>query len=137
MVVTSDIGDTSDIHPRNKLDVGLRLANLALNQHYKTNQDVVSGPLYKESRIEGNHITVVFDNAIGLNFKGPKLTHFEIAGDDGIYFPAEAKINQDNTIEVKAEQVKKPASLRFAWSNTATPNLFNGAGLPASCFKSF
>ena len=137
MVVTSDIGDTSDIHPRNKLDVGLRLANLALNQHYKTNQDVVSGPLYKESRIEGNHITVFFDNAIGLNFKGPKLTHFEIAGEDGIYFPAEAKINPDNTIEVKAEQVKKPASLRFAWSNTATPNLFNGAGLPASCFRSF
>jgi sialate O-acetylesterase len=136
MVVTSDIGDTSDIHPRNKHDVGLRLANLALNQHYQTNKEVVYGPLYRKSEVQGRHMVVFFDYAEGLNFKGDKLTHFEVAGEDGVFFPAEAKINKDNSIEVKADGLKRPVSVRFAWSNTATPNLFNGAGLPASCFRS-
>ena len=136
MVVTSDIGDTSDIHPRNKLDVGLRLANMALGQHYRIDTRVVSGPLYKDSQVQGRHILVYFDHAEGLNCKGNRLTHFEIAGEDGIYHPAEAKIKKDNSVEVQSDQVKRPVAVRFAWSNTATPNLFNEAGLPASCFRS-
>ena len=136
MVVTSDIGDTSDIHPRNKLDVGLRLANLALGQHYSVDTRIFSGPLYKDSQVQGRHILVYFDHDEGLNCKGDQLTHFEIAGEDGIYHPAEAKIKKDNSVEVQSDQVKRPVAVRFAWSNTATPNLFNEAGLPASCFRS-
>ncbi|WP_373551961.1 sialate O-acetylesterase [Haliscomenobacter sp.] len=136
MVVTSDIGDTSDIHPRNKLDVGLRLANLALVKHYKASNAIVAGPLYLNSRARAGQMLVYFSNAEGLNFKGDKITHFELAGEDGVFHPAEAKINQENIVEVQSEMVTRPTMVRYAWGNTATPNLFNGAGLPASCFSS-
>lgn len=136
MVVTSDIGDTSDIHPRNKQDVGLRLANLALVKHYKTSNAVVAGPLYLNSRARAGQMLVYFANADGLNFKGDKITHFELAGEDGVFHPAEAKITKDNLVEVQSEMVTRPTMVRYAWGNTATPNLFNGAGLPASCFSS-
>lgn len=136
MVVTSDIGDTSDIHPRNKQDVGLRLANLALVKHYKASNAVVAGPLYLNSRARAGQMLVYFSNAEGLNFKGDKITHFELAGEDGVFHPAEAKINKENIVEVQSEKVTRPTIVRYAWGNTATPNLFNGAGLPASCFSS-
>jgi sialate O-acetylesterase len=136
MVVTSDIGDTSDIHPRNKQDVGLRLANLALVKHYKASNVTVEGPLYLSHRTSANQMLVYFANADGLNFKGDKITHFELAGEDGVFHPAEAKINKENIVEVQSEKVTRPTMVRFAWGNTATPNLFNGAGLPASCFSS-
>ena len=136
MVVTSDIGDTSDIHPRNKQDVGLRLANLALVKHYKASNAVVAGPLYLNSRARAGQMLVYFANAEGLNFKGEKITHFELAGEDGVFYPAEAKISKENTVEVQSEKVTRPTMVRYAWGNTATPNLFNGAGLPASCFSS-
>jgi sialate O-acetylesterase len=136
MVVTSDIGDTSDIHPRNKQDVGLRLANLALSNHYKFNTSVVMGPLYKNMELRGNQVWVYFDNAGGLHYKGAALTHFELAGEDGVFYPAQARFNAKNIVEVQSERVPKPSAVRYAWSNTATPNLFNSAGLPASCFTS-
>lgn len=136
MVVTSDIGDTTDIHPRNKQDVGLRLANLALVKHYKKSEAVVDGPLYLSHRVQDAKMMVYFANADGLNFKGNKITHFELAGEDGIFYPAQASISKDNLVEVQCEQVKRPVMVRYAWGNTATPNLFNGAGLPASCFSS-
>jgi sialate O-acetylesterase len=136
MVVTSDIGDTSDIHPRNKQDVGLRLANLALVKHYKASNAVVAGPLYLNSRAKAGQMFVYFANAEGLNFKGDKITHFELAGEDGIFYPAEATISKDNLVIVQSEKVPRPTMVRYAWGNTATPNLFNGAGLPASCFSS-
>lgn len=134
MVVTSDIGDTTDIHPRNKQDVGLRFAMLALVNHYKKLDAVVSGPLYKSYEVQGDKIIIQFDNAEGLHARGGPLTHFEIAGKDKVYFPAVATI-KNNAVELKSPLVKKPASARFAWGNTATPNLFNGAELPASCFE--
>ncbi len=136
MVVTSDIGDTTDIHPRNKQDVGLRLANLALVKHYKASNAIVAGPLYLNSRARAGQMLVYFSNAEGLNVKGDKITHFELAGEDGVFHPAEAKITKENTVEVQSEKVTRPTMVRYAWGNTATPNLFNGAGLPASCFSS-
>lgn len=136
MVVTSDIGDTSDIHPRNKQDVGLRLANLALVKHYKASNTVVAGPIYLNSRAKTGQMFVYFANAEGLNFKGDKITHFELAGEDGVFYPAEATISKDNLVIVQSEKVPRPTMVRYAWGNTATPNLFNGAGLPASCFSS-
>ena len=134
MIVLSDIGDTLDIHPKNKIDVGVRFANMALNRHYKTIQTEDSGPLFKEIKIDGSMAVISFNHAAGLHSKGEKITSFEIAGADKIYYKAEALIRNDQVI-VESKNVKTPVSVRFAWSNTATPNLFNGANLPASCFK--
>lgn len=135
MVVISDIGNIEDIHPRNKLDVGIRLANLALNRTYGKTNFPASGPLYKDLKVEGNKIRLFFDHAEGgLVSKGKTLTHFEIAGEDQKFVPAKAKI-EGNSIVVSAKSVKKPVAVRFGWSNTAEPNLFNKDGLPASSFR--
>ncbi len=135
MVVVSDICTVDDIHPTNKQDVGLRLANIALKEHYKSLQEEVYGPLFKEINILGRKVEVSFDHSDGLNFHGKKGTHFEIAGGDGNFYPAKAKIKNDKII-LSAKEVKEPTKVRFAWSNTALPNLFNGVGLPASSFIS-
>lgn len=134
MVVTSDIGDTTDIHPKNKKDVGLRFANIALNRHYKTIDVVDCGPLFQAMEVEKNKAIISFENAKGLHAKGDEITCFEIAGSNGVFYPADAKI-QDDKVIVQSKEVKTPKKVRFAWRNTATPNLFNGAGLPASCFR--
>jgi sialate O-acetylesterase len=133
MVVLSDIGDTTDIHPRNKLDAAIRFANLALNRYYGALKQEDSGPLYKGMTVEKDKAVISFDHGDGLHSNGDKVTCFEVAGADGIYFPAVAKVKDQNVI-VRSDKVKTPVYVRFAWSNTATPNLFNGAGLPASCF---
>ena len=134
MVMTSDIGNIDDIHPRNKQEVGLRMANLALTGHYQVLDQVVSGPLYRSFNLEKKSIRVFFDHAEGLVCRGGPCTHFEIAGEDGVFHPAEAVV-EDNTVVVSSPEVRTPKAVRFGWSNTAEPNLFNGAGLPASCFK--
>ena len=85
-------------------------------------------------RIDKNKVMISFDHAEGLYVKGDKLNCFEIAGQDNVYYPATAKI-KDNLVIVQSDKVKIPVAVRFAWSNTATPNLFNSANLPASCFK--
>jgi sialate O-acetylesterase len=133
MVVLSDIGDTTNIHPKNKQDAGLRFATLALNRYYKTAPTEDSGPLFKEMTIEKDKAVISFDHSGGLHCAGDKLNCFEIAGSDGVFHPAAAKI-KDQKVVVRSDKVKLPVKVRFAWSNTATPNLFNGAGLPASCF---
>ncbi|MDX2246711.1 MAG: sialate O-acetylesterase [Bacteroidia bacterium] len=135
MVVTSDIGNIEDIHPRNKKDVGLRFALLALTSHYKVLKAESSGPLYRGYSTLQNKITVYFDHAEGLNARGGKPTHFEIAGEDQVFRPAEAEIKGQNIV-LSSKEVKSPVAVRFGWSNTAEPNLFNAAGLPASCFHS-
>lgn len=135
MVVLSDIGNIEDIHPTNKLDVGKRFANWALNKTYGKEELPVSGPLYQRMQIEGKKIRLYFDYAEkGLLAKGSKLTHFEIAGPDRQFVPATARI-EGNTLVVSAREVKNPVAVRFAWSNTAVPNLFNAEGLPASSFR--
>jgi sialate O-acetylesterase len=133
MIVLGDIGDTTNIHPRNKQDVGLRFANMALNRVYKTRSIEDSGPLFRSMIIDKNKAIIEFDHSEGLHSSEKKITCFEIAGDDGVFFPANAKI-KDQKVVLKSDKVKLPVKVRFAWSNTATPNLFNSAGLPASCF---
>jgi sialate O-acetylesterase len=134
MAVLSDICDTLNIHPKNKQDAALRLANIALNRYYKTVKLEDLGPLYKSMTIDKNKAVISFDQSEGLHAAGDKLTYFEIAGDDKVFYPAEAKIKNGEVI-VQSKKVKSPVAVRFAWRNTATPNLFNGANLPASCFK--
>ncbi|NJB70339.1 sialate O-acetylesterase [Saonia flava] len=135
MVVVSDICTVDDIHPRNKLDVGNRLANIALKDHYETLEVEVHSPLFKELIIEGKKATVIFDHSKGLYAKGKKVTHFEIAGDKDQFYPAKAIIKNDRVI-VSSKEVKEPKKVRFAWNNRALPNLFNEANLPASSFIS-
>lgn len=135
MVVTSDIGDTTDIHPRNKLDVGLRMANLALSNHYQVLDETTSGPLFQRLELDGKKINVYFDHAEGLHVRNGDLQGFEVAGADGRYFPARAFIRKGRVV-VLSKEVRKPVAVRFAWGNTATPDLFNGVGLPASSFIS-
>lgn len=135
MVVTSDIGNIDDIHPRNKLAVGGRLANWALARTYGQSGIAYSGPIYRRMQIEGNKVRVFFDYADnGLRARGGRLTHFQIAGADSVFVDAEAKIS-GSTVVVQSRRVKNPVAVRFAWSNTAEPNLFNTEGLPASCFR--
>jgi len=134
MAVTTDIGDVNDIHPRNKQEVGRRLALWALAKTY--GQDVVySGPLYRAAKIEGNRIRIEFDHVDGgLVAKGGELTHFQIAGADGEYRLASAVIDGE-TVVVHSPEVTQPVAVRFGWSDDAEPNLFNAAGLPASPFR--
>jgi len=134
MAVTTDIGNVKDIHPKNKQEVGRRLALWARAAVY--GQDVVySGPLYKSMQVEDNKVRLSFKHAEGgLVAKDGELTHFQIAGDDGEFVPAKATI-EGETIVVSSDQVEKPAAVRFAWDDVAEPNLFNAAGLPASPFR--
>lgn len=92
MVVTSDIGNLKDIHPKNKQEVGRRLSLWALANTYNKKAIVPSGPIYKSMYIEGSKIIVSFDyNKHGLEIKGEKLLEFSIAGEDRIFYNAKAK----------------------------------------------
>ena len=135
MVVVSDIGNNDDIHPRNKIDVGVRLANLALNKTYGRTERPASGPLFREMKVEGRKVRLFFDYAEkGLVSKGKELKNFEIAGEDQKFVKADAKI-EGNTVVVQAKSVKKPVAVRYEWNNAVEPGLFNKAGLPASSFR--
>ncbi|MFS4418740.1 sialate O-acetylesterase [Maribacter sp. 2307ULW6-5] len=135
MVVTSDIGNVEDIHPQNKQDVGLRLARLALKRHYGMEVGEVNGPLYKGLENTGKGLTVHFDHAEGLHFKNGGEAAFEVAGEDGVFHPAKARI-KDDAVLLRSKKVPRPVHVRFAWANVVLAQLFNAAGLPASTFTS-
>ena len=135
MAVTNDIGNLENIHPINKQEVGKRLALWALAKTYGVNHMEFSGPIYSSMEIKGNKIILEFDHADnGMELKGSKLTDFTIAGSDKVFYRAKAKI-VGNTIVVSAPEVKEPVAVRFAFTDTAQPNLFNSEGLPASAFR--
>ncbi len=135
MAVTLDIGNPNDIHPVNKQDVGKRLALWALSKTYGNSDIVCSGPIYNSMNAEKNTIRILFDYAgKGLISKGKTLTHFEIAGKDREFLPAEARIEK-NSVVVSNGTIKSPAAVRYAFFNTDEPNLFNSEGLPASSFR--
>ncbi len=136
MVVTTDpVANIKNVHPKNKFDVGNRLALWALAKDYKKDL-VYSGPLYKSTNVEGNKIRLSFAH-VGGGLKsrdGQPLREFEIAGADGKFVPAEAAIDGD-TVVVEAKEVASPAQVRFSWRSVANPNLVNKEGLPASPFQ--
>jgi sialate O-acetylesterase len=134
MVVTMDIGDVDDIHPRNKQEVGRRLG-LAARAIAHGEPIVHSGPIYKTMKIEKDKAVLHFDHVHGgLVAKGGDLAWFEIAGKDRAFVDAKATIHGDKVV-VQSDKVKQPVAVRFAWSDVALPNLFNQAGLPASPFR--
>lgn len=133
MVITSDISPIDDIHPKDKKSVGIRLANLALANTYKTNIALVNGPLYKVITIEKNKVALTFDYSEGLYFKDKKADLFEVAGVDNVFYKANAVI-KNNTVVLQSDKVKAPVKVRYAWKNTDQATLFNKANLPASSF---
>ena len=135
MIELSDIGDTTNIHPKNKIPAGYRFADLVLNTTYRMKEFPVSGPLFSGFKVDGKKAIVSFDYSDGLHIKGKKLTLFELENEDGKWYHAKAIIKNSHVI-VFSSKVKNPVNVRYAWSNPATPNLFNSWNLPASCFTS-
>lgn len=134
MAVTLDIATVNNIHPPFKLEVGDRLALLALNNDYGKKSPFI-GPLYKSMSLAGSTIKLVFDNVGGgLVAKNNKLNEFEIAGKDGHYKKADAKI-VNNEVLVSSPSVKEPVSVRYCWRNAAVALLFNKEGWPAWQFR--
>lgn len=133
MAVIIDIGEAKDIHPRNKQDVGKRLALNALAKDYGK-PDVFSGPMYKTMNVKDGKVVVKFDYANGLNAQGGELKGFAIAGADKKFVWAKAEIKGDKVV-VWADGVTEPVAVRYGWANNPPCNLYNGAGLPASPFR--
>jgi len=137
MAVINDIGNLTDIHPKNKQDVGRRLALLALAKTYGKTNVTCSGPTFKSLAVEGNKLRVNFDNADGglVTRDGQPPGDFEIIdADEGGFAKATAQI-AGAAVVLSAPEVTHPVAMRFAWSQSATPNLMNAAGLPAGAFR--
>ena len=135
MAVTIDIGDPDNVHPADKQTLGARLALAARALAYGENVEY-SGPLFRQVTAEGETARVWFDHAAGgLAAKGGELQGFEIAGEDGHFVNATARI-EGKTVVVGAAGVKAPKYVRYGWANAPVVNLYNGEGLPASPFTS-
>jgi sialate O-acetylesterase len=134
MAVTIDIGTPDNVHPPDKVDVGLRLARAARVLSYgETLED--SGPIFRQATPEGAAIRAWFDHAAGLMAKGGAVTGFEVAGADGKFVPATATVDGVSVV-ASSPDVTQPVYVRYGWANSPDCNLFNGDGLPASPFTS-
>src|SRR5713226_706011 len=137
VIVTIDIGEAHDIHPKNKLDVGRRMARWALVDVYGRKM-TGSGPMFRQAKIAGSKIVLTFNDAgEGLKIRdGDKLDEFAMAGADHKWHWAEAKIVGRNRIEVSSPAVPQPLAARYAFNNNPKhPNLTNETGLPAAPFR--
>lgn len=135
MVVTTDVGNATNIHPIDKQTVGYRLSLLARAKIYNENALVFSGPIYNHMKIKKDQVQLFFDyTGTGLVKNGDVLKEFEIAGKDKVFYPADAKID-GKTVVVSSAKVKEPVAVRFAWKAVPEPNLFNKEKLPASPFR--
>ncbi|MFT3903005.1 MAG: sialate O-acetylesterase [Niabella sp.] len=136
MAVTLDIGNTGNIHPGNKQEVGRRLALWALNKTYKKAGIPYTGPLYKSFEVKGNKVIVSFTNTEGgLKSGDGTLEEFELQDADGNWKSAKAVI-EGNKVVVSSDEVSKPIGVRYAFYAASVGSLFNGKGLPASSFTS-
>ncbi len=142
MVVTTDIANINDIHPKNKQEVGRRLSLIAqanvYNQWLPEGQREVafSGPVFEKMSTNGQRVRLTFKHAEGLSIRSNEeaLSCFEVAGADGKFYPAKAEI-VGQTVELESADVTQPQAVRFGWNDTAQPNLVNGVGLPAAPFR--
>ena len=142
MVVTTDIADVTDPNPKNKQEVGRRLALLALQNVYRDRLPetepaiVCSGPIYESMKINGQQILINFRNAEGLKSisSDKRLLGFEAAGTDQKFVPVDAAV-VNGTVELTCPANVKPVAVRFGWTDTFVSPLFNAAGLPASSFR--
>jgi sialate O-acetylesterase len=137
MAITMDlVDDLKDIHPTRKLEVGQRLARLALSKTYGRKMIACYGPMFRRLTIKGNQAIVSFSHAEGglATIEGSPPAWFTIAGADNKFFPADAVI-QDESVVLTSSQVPSPKHVRFAWNEGAQPNLLNLQGLPAGPFR--
>jgi sialate O-acetylesterase len=134
MAVTIDIGNPDNIHPTDKVDVGQRLALAARVLTYGENVED-SGPVFRQATPEGSSIRAWFDHAKNLTAKGGAVTSVEVAGVDGKFVSADAKVD-GSTVVVSSPSVAAPVFIRYGWKDSPQCNLFNGDGLPASPFNS-
>ena len=135
MVVTTDIGNAQDIHPRNKQSVGYRLALLALHNYGKLDQGY-SSPFYKSSKVRDNSLILDFIHAKSLRTgRGKEILGLTIAGKNKKFVKAKGEIINENQLRVWSEEIKRPVAVRYGWSNAPFLNLFNEERLPLSPFK--
>ncbi|MDF9830315.1 sialate O-acetylesterase [Parabacteroides sp. PF5-6] len=135
--VIIDIGEADDIHPRNKQDVGLRLALNALNKDYGFTDIAYASPIYRSMDIQGDRAIITFDHAdqgLSARNKHGYVEGFAIAGSDRKFYWAKAVI-EGNKVIVQSDQVKNPVAVRYGWANNPDVNLYNAAGLPATPFR--
>jgi sialate O-acetylesterase len=135
MATAIDLGDPGDIHPKNKQEVAHRLALAAARVAYGEHV-IDSGPVYHSMRIEAERVRLEFyHSAAGLHFSGQREPRgFEIAGRDGRFVPARARL-EGRTVLVWSDAIAAPAAVRYDWGNTPGGNLYNAAGLPAPPFR--
>jgi len=137
MCVTTDIGIPNNIHPTNKIDVGKRLAAIALNKVYKKN-NIYSGPRFKSMEIKQKEVIIHFENTgsgLSTSDKNKLIKGFEIAGIDQIFYPAKAIINANKLI-ISSDNCKNPVAVHYAWADDASDaNLYNKEGFPAEPFR--
>ena len=134
LAVTIDIGDAANIHPRNKQEVGRRLALIAKAQVYGI-QGAFAGPAFAGAKREGNAMRVRFTNAGARLVALGGVASLELAGADGVFHPASSEIDGD-TLLVSSWEANEPVAVRYAWTNAPEANLYNDAGLPAVPFRS-
>lgn len=136
MAVSSDKGDSLDVHPREKRPIGERLGRIALHHDYGYKRLESSGPAIRKAQSKGKSIVLTFDHAKGMSSSdGAALRTFEVAGEHGIYYPADVVTIKGNTITLQSKHVKYPTRARYGWQPFTRANLVNGEGLPASTFE--
>lgn len=137
MALAIDLGEINDIHPKNKADVGKRLALQASKLVYNDKKIVANGPYFQSVKFEGERAIITFKNeASKLVARNGELKGFALAGEDKKYYYAKGKIIDANTVEIYCEKVLSPLYVRYAWANNPIDaNLYNSAGLPACPFR--
>ena len=136
MAVSSDKGDSLDVHPREKRPIGERLGRIALHHDYGYKRLTASGPAIRKAQAKGKSLVLTFDHAKGMTSSdGTPLRTFEVACEHGIYYPADKVEVKGNTITLQSKQVKRPTRARYGWQPFTRANLVNGEGLPASTFE--
>ena len=137
MVVTADIGDAKYIHPAEKIDVGKRLALWALAKTYNMAGIPYCGPIYKSAEVRESKVILSFDNIdMGMTTYSQPLCGFDLAGENGIFYPAKAKfIEKNEKIELYSDSVAEPVYVQLGFKNYMPINLYSTYGLPASPFR--
>ena len=136
MAVSSDHGDSLDVHPRHKRPIGERLARIALHHDYGYSHVASSGPAIRHAERDGEYLVLRFDHGCGMNSSdGQPLRTFEVADEHGQYHPADEVEVRGNTIRLHSKHVRYPHRARYGWQPFTRANLINAAGLPASTFE--
>ena len=138
MAVSLDIGEADNVHPADKQTVGDRLARIALGSVYGE-KIAYASPQFREATVEGDAIRVWLSHGRGLNARGKPVGGFEVAGEDGVFVSATAKIEEiegQPTVLVSSAGVQSPRYVRYGWANVVTDYLYNDAGLPLGTFTS-